>query len=82
MPASGISSELSAHKMALAGVIAHWRSHRALEAKSPPSSFFPFVILLRLATPALRLGVLAASWLRSEAWVSPYWYLVLQIFAA
>ena len=33
------------------------RSHRALEGSSLPSCSFLFVILLRLATPALRLGV-------------------------
>ena len=32
-----------------------------------------YFILLRLATPALRLGVIASSWLRSEAYVLPYW---------
>ena len=48
MPASGISSELSAHQMAPAGAIAHSRPQ--------PSCFDPFVFLLRLATPALRLG--------------------------
>ena len=30
-----------------------------------------YFILLRLATPALRLGVIAGSWLRSEACVLP-----------
>ena len=35
-------------------------------------SYF-FFNLLRLATPALRLGVIAGSWLRSEAYVLPYW---------
>ena len=34
-----------------------------------PLSYF---ILLRLATPALRLGVIASSWLRSEAYVLQY----------
>ena len=63
MPASGISSELSAHQMAPAGAIAH------LRASSLPSCFFPFVFLLRLATPALRLGVLAGSWQRSESYL-------------
>ena len=29
--------------------------------------------ILRLATPALRLGVLAGSWLRSAAFVLPFW---------
>ena len=60
-PASFSSSELSAHQMA------PLRSHRALEATPQPSCFFPFVFLLRLATPALRLGVLAGSWQRSES---------------
>ena len=32
-----------------------------------------YFIFLRLATPALRLGVIAGSWLRSEAYVLPYW---------
>ena len=32
-----------------------------------------YFILLHLATPALRLGVIAGSWLRSEAYVLPYW---------
>ena len=31
-----------------------------------------YFILLRLATPALRLGVIAGSWLRSETCVLPY----------
>ena len=35
-------------------------SHRALEGSSLPSRFFLFVILLRLATPALRLGVIGS----------------------
>ena len=45
------------------------RSHRALEATPQPSCTFLFVILLRLATPALRLGVLADSWQRSESYL-------------
>ena len=72
-----------AHSSPPAGAIAHWRPHlrpRAsflsfssfvspLRPLPPPSSFFPFVFLLRLATPALRLGVLAGSWQRSEPYV-------------
>ena len=46
MPASGISSELGAH--------------RALEASSRPSCFVPFISLPRLATPALGLGVIGS----------------------
>ena len=57
VPASGSSSELSAHQMAPAGAIAH---------SSLPSCFVPFVFLPRLATPALRLGVIG-SWQRSES---------------
>ena len=49
------------------------RSHRALEATPQPSCSFLFVILLRLATPALRLGVLAVSWQRSESFVLQRW---------
>ena len=45
------------------------RSHRALEATPQPSCPFLFVILLRLATPALRHGVLADSWQRSESYL-------------
>ena len=76
MPTSFSSSELSAHQMAHCGVIAHWRGHRALEPAFHFSSglfavscFCYFFFLLRLATPALRLGVLSASWLLSEAFV-------------
>ena len=36
------------------------RSRRALEGSSLPSCFDPFVILPRLATPALRLGVIGS----------------------
>ena len=36
------------------------RGHRALEGSSLPSCFDPFVILPRLATPALRLGVIGS----------------------
>ena len=36
------------------------RSHRALESSSLPSCFDPIVILPRLATPALRLGVIGS----------------------
>ena len=61
--------------------IASCWSHRALEPTCPPVHFHPsdtgasatLFILLRLATPALRLGVLAGSWLRSEACVLPFW---------
>ena len=49
------------------------RSHRALEATPQPSCSFLFVFLLRLATPALRLGVLAVSWQRSESFVLLRW---------
>ena len=52
MPASGISSELSAHQMAPAGAIAHSRARLCPRASS--LSFF----LPRLATPAHRLGVI------------------------
>ena len=45
------------------GAIAHSRPH------PQPSCTFLFVILLRLATPALRLGVLADSWQRSESYL-------------
>ena len=38
MPASFSSSELSAHQMAPSGVIAHWRSFRALEPTFHSSS--------------------------------------------
>ena len=43
------------------------RSHRALEATPQPSSIFPFVILLRLATPALKLGLIGS--LRPSVWL-------------
>ena len=36
------------------------RSHRALEGSSLPSVFVPFVFFPRLATPALRLGVIGS----------------------
>ena len=36
------------------------RTHRALEASSLPSCFVPFFFLPRLATPALRLGVIGS----------------------
>ena len=54
MPANGISSELSAHQMAPPGAIAHSRGHLY------PRASFPFVFLPRLATPALRLGVIGS----------------------
>ena len=78
------------------GVIAHWRGHRALEPAFHSSSgrfavscFCYFFIPFRLATLALRLGVLSASWLLSEAFVfqrcSPMYAvwvrLVLQLYA-
>ena len=44
------------------------RSRRALEGSSLPSGFVLFFFLLRLATPALRLGVFG-SWLRSESYL-------------
>ena len=44
------------------------RSLRALEGSTLPSCFVPFVFLLRLATPALRLGVIG-SWLRSGSYL-------------
>ena len=80
LPARLIPSELRAHQMAPGGVIAHWRSHRALELTVAPTLrafrllmlLLSYFILLRLATPALRLGVIAGSWLRSEANVLPY----------
>ena len=73
--------------MAPGGVIAHSRSHCALETfirstrqLHPRCEHFAFscfsyliFIFLRLATLALRLGVIAGSWLRSEAYVLPYW---------
>ena len=31
-----------------------------------------YLVLFRLATPALRLGVIGGSWLRLEAYVLPY----------
>ena len=50
--------------MASAGVIAHSRPLcNPLPSISPSHASAIFFILLRLATPALRLGVLAASWL-------------------
>ena len=55
-----------------------WRCHRALPESLRCehfafTCFSCFFYLLRLATPALRLGVIAGSWLRSEAYVLPYW---------
>ena len=44
------------------------RSHSALEGSSLPSCFDPFFFLPRLATPALRLGVIG-SWQRSESYL-------------
>ena len=48
LPASFSSSELSAHQMAPSGVIAHWRSYRALEPTFHLSSF---------VSPLLPLGL-------------------------
>ena len=63
-----------------AGVIAHSSSHEVHSSVPPTLRAFrllmlllSYFILLRLATPALRLGVIAGSWLRSEAYVLPYW---------
>ena len=61
MPASGISPELSAHQMAPAGAITHSRAHLCPRA-------FPFVLLLRRSTLALRLGD-SGSWRPSELYV-------------
>ena len=72
MPASGISSELSAHQMARPGAIAHSRPTMQPSISSS-NAFLSFFILLRLATPALGLGVLAGSWQRSEPFVLPFW---------
>ena len=44
-----------------------------LEDLSCPLASAFFFFLRRLATPALRLGVLAASWLLSEAFVFLRW---------
>ena len=56
--------------MAPAGVIAHSRPHfNPLPGLSPSLASAFFFFLRRLPTPALRLGVLAASWLLSEAFV-------------
>ena len=63
MPASGISSELSAHQKARPGAIAHSRAHLC------PRASFLFVILPRLATAALRLGVIG-SWRPSVFFIS------------
>ena len=59
-------SELSAHQMGPAGAIPHPSPH-FLQSDSGASPVL--FILLRLATPALGLGVLAGSWQRSEAYV-------------
>ena len=73
-------SEPSVHQMAPGGVIAHSSSSvpiKWLSALPEPSRtrghtsalvLLSFVFLLRLATPALRLGVLG-SWQRSESYV-------------
>ena len=63
-----------------AGVTAHSSSHEVHSSVPPTLRAFrllmlllSYFILLRLATPALRLGVIAGSWPRSEAYVLPYW---------
>ena len=72
------------------GVIAHSRPHfNPLPGLSPSLASAFFFFIRRLATPALRLGVLAASWLLTEAFVfqrcSPMYAvwvrLVLQLYA-
>ena len=70
--AHSIPSEPGAQQMAPAGVIAHSCPHFiALLSISPSLASAIFFTLLLLATPALWLGVVAGSWLRSKACVSP-----------